>query len=52
MALFPVTTNYPKSPNFNILYRLSCVRGGWRYRLNLVHRLTVASASPWMANHP
>jgi len=29
MALFSVTSNYPKPPIFDILCRLSCLRSGW-----------------------
>jgi len=47
MALFSVTLSYPNSPIFDILYRFSCVRSGWRQTV----RLIVASASPWKTSH-
>jgi len=51
MVLLSVTSsdpNYPNHPIVDILYRLSYLRSGWKYSLNLVDRLVVASASPWM----
>ena len=50
---WPLTTP-PNHPIFDILYRLSYLCAWWvEIEIsNLVRRLIVASASPWMANHP